>query len=46
MPAAIEGTYKDRDVEGLFDIYFYRKVGFAFARFFARLGMTPTGVTS
>ncbi len=45
MSAAIEGTYKDRDVEGLFDIYFYRKVGFAFARFFARLGMTPTAVT-
>ena len=45
MPAAIEGTYKDRDIEGLLDIYFYRRVGFALARFFARLGMTPTGVT-
>ncbi len=45
MPAAIEGTYKNRDVEGLLDIYFYRRVGFALARFFARLGMTPTGVT-
>lgn len=45
MPAAIEGTYKNRDVEGLLDIYFYRRIGFALARFFARLGMTPTGVT-
>jgi CDP-alcohol phosphatidyltransferase len=45
MPAAVESTYKDRDVEGLLDIYFYRRVGFALARLFARLGMTPTGVT-
>lgn len=45
MPAAIEGTYKNRDVEGLLDIYFYRRVGFAFARFFARLGFTPAHVT-
>ncbi len=45
MPAAIEGTYKNRDVEGLLDIYFYRRVGFALARLFAWLGMTPTGVT-
>ena len=45
MPAAIEGTYKSRDVEGLLDIYFYRRVGFLLARFFARLGLTPTAVT-
>jgi hypothetical protein len=45
MPAAIEGTYKNRDVEGLLDIYFYRRVGFALARLFARLGLTPTGAT-
>jgi hypothetical protein len=45
MPAAIEGTYKNRDVEGLLDIYFYRRVGFALARLFARVGLTPTGVT-
>ena len=45
MPAAVEGTYKNRDVEGLLDIYFYRRVGFALARVFARLGMAPTGVT-
>lgn len=45
MPAAVEGTYKNRDVEGLLDIYFYRRVGFVLARVFARLGMAPTGVT-
>ena len=45
MPAAVEGTYKNRDVEGLLDIYFYRRLGFALARFFARLGLAPTGVT-
>jgi len=45
MPAAIEETYKNRDVEGLLDLYFYRRVGFALAQFFARLRLTPTGVT-
>src|SRR3954452_17466491 len=45
MSAAIEGTYKNRDVEGLLDIYFYRRIGFVLACFFAWLGMTPTGVT-
>ena len=45
MPAAVEGTYKNRDVEGLLDIYFYRRVGFVLARVFARLGLAPTGVT-
>jgi hypothetical protein len=45
MPATIEGTYKNRDVEGLLDIYFYRRVGFALARLFARFGITPAGVT-
>jgi len=45
MSAAIEGTYKNRDVEGLLDIYFYRRVGFVLAQFFARLHLTPTSVT-
>ena len=40
--AAIESTYKNRDVEGLLDIYFYRRIGFVLARLFARLGLTPT----
>jgi len=46
MPAAIEGTYKGRDVEGFLDLYFYRRVGFVLAQFFARLGITPVGVTA
>ncbi len=45
MSAAIEGTYKNRDVEGLLDIYFYRRVGFVLARLFASLRLTPSGVT-
>lgn len=45
MLATIEGTYKARDVEGFLDIFFYRRVGFALAQFFARLGITPVGVT-
>jgi phosphatidylglycerophosphate synthase len=45
MSEAVEGTYKNRDVEGVLDLYFYRRVGFTLARLFARLGLTPTGVT-
>ena len=45
MLATIEGTYKARDVEGVLDLYFYRRVGFVLAQFFARLGITPVGVT-
>ena len=45
MLATIESTYKARDVEGVLDLYFYRRVGFALAQFFARLGITPVGVT-
>src|SRR5262249_10528890 len=37
--------YKARDVEGILDLYFYRRVGFHLARFFAWLKMTPTMVT-
>jgi len=45
MPAAVEGTYKARDVEGFLDLHFYRKAGFWFAQAFARVGFTPSGVT-
>lgn len=45
-PASIrELTYKAREVEGVLDLYFYRKVGFWLARLFARLKMTPAAVT-
>jgi hypothetical protein len=34
-PSTIETTYKAREVEGIVDIYFYRKVGFRIAQYFA-----------
>src|SRR5438045_8670472 len=40
-----EATYKAREVEGILDLYFYRKIGFWLAQFFARLNLTPTGVS-
>jgi len=42
---AIESTYKAREVEGVFDLHFYRPIGFWLAKRFARLRMTPTQVT-
>src|SRR5215470_14787286 len=44
-PLRVEGTYKTRDVEGVLDLYFYRPIGFWLAKFFARLKMTPAGVS-
>jgi hypothetical protein len=45
-PASIrESTYKAREVEGVLDLYFYRKIGFCLARLFARLKMAPATVT-
>jgi hypothetical protein len=44
-PATPEATYKAREVEGIFDLYFYRKIGFWLAQFFARLRVTPAGVS-
>lgn len=48
LPAArldVQATYKARDVEGLLDIHFYRKIGFRLAQFFARKNLTPVQVT-
>lgn len=45
MPAELEGTYKAREVEGFFDLLFYRRVGFALARLFAALRISPAAVT-
>jgi len=42
---AIDATYKAREVEGIVDLVFYRRIGFGLARFFARLNFTPTAVT-
>ncbi|HEY6070818.1 MAG TPA: CDP-alcohol phosphatidyltransferase family protein [Chthoniobacterales bacterium] len=41
----LETTYKVREAEGLLDLYFYRRLGFQLAKFFAKLGMSPVGVT-
>ncbi len=41
----VQATYKSRDVEGLLDIHFYRKIGYRLAQFFARRNLTPIGVT-
>jgi hypothetical protein len=45
QPLAIETTYKVREAEGVLDLYFYRKLGFQLAKFFAKLGISPVGVT-
>ena len=44
-PLKIESTFKARDVEGAFDLYFYRPIGFWLAQIFARLKLTPAGVS-
>ena len=41
----LEATFKTRDVEGIIDLYFYRKIAFRLAQLFAKLRMTPTMVT-
>src|SRR2546423_135037 len=45
QPPAVETTYKVREAEGVLDLYFYRKLGFQLAKFFAKIGMSPVGVT-
>jgi hypothetical protein len=44
-PPTPDATYKAREVEGILDLYFYRKIGFWLAQFFARLKMTPASVS-
>jgi CDP-alcohol phosphatidyltransferase len=43
--SGLEATYKAREVEGVFDLYFYRPLGFWLAQFFAGLKMTPAAVS-
>src|SRR5207253_10217638 len=40
-----EATYKAPEVEGILDLYFYRRIGFWLARLFAWLKVTPAGVS-
>ena len=41
----VAATYKAREAEGVFDLYFYRPIGFRLAEFFAQRKMTPAAVT-
>lgn len=43
--SAVEASYKAREVEGILDLYFYRKLGYRLALLFARLRMSPAQVT-
>ena len=45
QPPSLEATYKVRETEGAFDLFFYRKVGFQLAKFCDQIGMSPVGVT-
>ena len=45
LHSRVQATYKAREVEGVLDLYFYRPIGFWLARLFARLEMTPAGVS-
>jgi Phosphatidylglycerophosphate synthase len=40
-----ETTYKAPEVEGVLDLFFYRKIGFWLARIFAKIKMTPACVS-
>ena len=43
--SGVAATYKSRELEGIVDLLFYRRVGFRVAQFFAHLKFTPTTVT-
>lgn len=43
--SSIEATYKAHDLEGIFDLRFYRPIGFRLAQLFARLKATPSQIT-
>ena len=45
LSSTLEATYKARDVEGVLDLFFYRKVGFQLARLSAALHLKPATVT-
>src|ERR1044071_6822681 len=45
QPDTTETTYKIREVEGVLDLYFYRRIGYWLAQAFVRLKITPAGVS-
>lgn len=42
---SLESTLKSSDTEEFIDIYFYRPIGYQWALFFQKLGVTPNAVT-
>ncbi|MDH6356506.1 CDP-alcohol phosphatidyltransferase family protein [Parabacteroides sp. PF5-9] len=42
---SLESTYKSLDTEEFIDIHFYRPLGYKWALFFHRLGVTPNQIT-
>ena len=45
QPDTAQTTYKTHEVEGVLDLYFYRRIGYWLAQAFARLKITPAGVS-
>ena len=45
QPETAETTYKTHEVEGVLDLFFYRRIGYWLAEAFARLKITPAGVS-
>jgi phosphatidylserine synthase len=45
QPSVLESTYKVREAEGVLDLYFYRPIGLRLAQFFAKINVTPAGVS-
>ena len=42
---SLESTLKSSDTEEFIDIHFYRPIGYRWALFFQKLGVTPNAVT-
>src|SRR5437867_11867845 len=45
QPSVLETTYKVREAEGVLDLYFYRPIGLRLAQVFAKINVTPAGVS-
>lgn len=45
QPSVLQSTYKVREAEGVLDLYFYRPIGLRLAQVFAKINVTPAGVS-
>jgi hypothetical protein len=45
QPSVLQSTYKVREAEGILDLYFYRPIGLRLAQIFAKINVTPAGVS-